>query len=241
MNINVIVNGANGKMGKTTQSAIEAAEGLTLVAATGSQDDLSALIKEKNADVVVDFTTPQAVYENSLTIINAGARPVIGTTGLSLSQIETLTDQCQQSGLGGLIAPNFSLGAILLMRYAQDAAKYLPNAEIIEMHHPYKLDSPSGTAIKTAQMMEESRQEANNNNKEEPKARGEKFHGTTIHSVRLSGFFAHQMVMFGGEGETLTIRHDATDRNSMMPGVCLACRKVMDINHLVYGLEHFLD
>jgi 4-hydroxy-tetrahydrodipicolinate reductase len=240
MSINVIVNGAHGKMGETTQSAIEAAEDLNLVASLGRQDDLANTIKETNADVVIDFTIPKTVYENSLTIINSGARPVIGTTGLSLAQIATLTDECEKNNLGGVIAPNFSLGAILMMRYAQDAAKHLPNAEIIEMHHPAKLDAPSGTAIKTAQMMEQSHKESKITHEDEPKARGEKFHGTTIHSVRLSGLFAHQMVMFGGHGETLTIRHDATDRNSMMPGVCLACRKVMEIDHLVYGLENFL-
>jgi 4-hydroxy-tetrahydrodipicolinate reductase len=240
MNIRIIVNGAKGKMGHIAVSAINAAAGLTLVAQTDHQDDLAQAIKTHNADVVVDFTTPQAVFENTQTIIQSGARPVIGTTGLVQEQIENLTQQCQQKKIGGLIVPNFSLGAVLLMKYAQDAAKYLPNVEIIEMHHPQKLDAPSGTAIKTSQMIAKER-DANKAAPLKPAAaRGETHHGVQVHSVRLPGFYSHQTVIFGDAGEVLTLCHQGIDRQCCMPGIVLACQKVMTLNRLVYGLENIL-
>lgn len=220
MSIKVIVSGARGKMGVVTVNAIEAAKDLELVAQTDMQDDLANAIKSNRADVVVDFTLPDCVFKNTQTIIEQNARPVIGTTGLMPDQIEALQKQCEKHHVGGIIAPNFSLGAVLMMRYAADAAKYLSNAEIIEMHHAQKVDAPSGTAKKTAEMMQKE--------------------NIPIHSVRLPGLFAHQAVIFGGDGETLTIRHDGMDRNAMMPGVLLACRKVMELDRLVYGLENIL-
>jgi len=239
MSIKVIVNGVNGKMGVVTKAAIENEPNLTLIAGTDESDDLAAKIKETKADVVVDFTVPQSIYNTTQSIIAAGVRPVIGTTGLSMEQVKSLQQACKDKKLGGIIAPNFSIGAILMMRYAKDAARYFPEVEIIEMHHQQKIDAPSGTAIKTAQMIRES-QPDKSNERHKDRARGDSEHGLSIHSVRLPGLFSTQSVIFGGEGELLTIRHDGLDRKSIMPGVILACHKVMELDHLVYGLEHIL-
>lgn len=240
--INVIVNGINGKMGHVVKESITAQSDLNLVAGTGRQDNLTEIIKATEADVVIDFTTPHVVFTNTETIINAGARLVVGTTGLTLEQISILAKQCQVKKLGGIIAPNFSLGAILMMKYARDATHYFPDAEIIEMHHPHKVDAPSGTAIKTAQMMAEVDASSQGTKKEPPPnpARGVLKNNVPIHSIRLPGLFSHQSVIFGGNGETLTICHDGTDRRCTMSGIFLACRKVMDLDHLVYGLENIL-
>lgn len=241
MSIKVIVNGANGKMGRIAVSAVTAADsGLTLVAQTGRNDDLTQAVKQHHADIVIDFTTPHAVFTNTKTIIDAGARPVIGTTGLTPEQIETLTQQCAQKKLGGIIAPNFSLGAVLMMKYAQDAARHFPNVEIIEMHHPQKLDAPSGTAVKTANMIAATR-DANKAAPLKPApARGETHDNVQIHSVRLPGFYSHQTVIFGNIGEVLTICHQGIDRQCCIPGITLACRQVVSLDRLVYGLEQIL-
>jgi len=225
MAINVIVNGAQGRMGQHTVKVLEADQELQLVAQLGKQDNLAETIANTHAQIVVDFTTPTAVYENTKTIINAKARPVIGTTGLTEDQIKTLQQHCQQQHIGGVIAPNFSVGAVLMMKYAQNAIQYLPHAEIIELHHEKKLDAPSGTAIKTAAMMAANRKDD---------------HDITIHSVRLPGIVADQHVIFGGHGETLTIQHHTINRECFMPGVILACKKVMTLNELVYGMENIL-
>lgn len=240
MSIRVLVNGAFGRMGVVTQAAIQAAEGLELVATTGRQDNLADAIENSGAEVVVDFTLPEAVFNNVQTILKAGARAVVGTSGLKPEQIKMLGATCQQQKLGCIIAPNFSVGAILMMRFAAEAAKYFPNAEIIEMHHEKKIDAPSGTAVKTAQMMAATRSPDGLIIDHSASARGAVYDEIPIHSVRLPGLFAHQQVLFGGFGETLTIKHDSMDRSSMMPGVCLACHEVMNLDRLVYGLEHIL-
>lgn len=240
MSIKIIVNGANGKMGRIAVSAVNAASDLTLVAQTGRDDDLNQAIKLHHAEVVIDFTIPQSVFANAQTIINAGARPIIGTTGLTPQQIETLTAQCAQKKLGGIIAPNFSLGAVLMMKYAQDAARHLPNVEIIEMHHPQKLDAPSGTAVKTAHMIAAARDASKAFPLKPAAARGETHDDVQIHSVRLPGFYSHQTVIFGNTGEVLTICHQGIDRQCCMPGIVLACQRVMSLHHLVYGLENIL-
>jgi 4-hydroxy-tetrahydrodipicolinate reductase len=169
---------------------------------------------------------------------------VVGTTGFTEEQIAELTGRSKEKHLGGLIAPNFAIGAVLMMEFAQKAAQYFPDVEIIELHHEHKLDAPSGTAIKTAEMISEVRQEKIQGQPDEvesiPGARGANYQGMRIHSVRLPGLIAHQQVQFGSTGEGLTIRHDSYDRSSFMTGVALACRKVMTLNELIYGLEKLL-
>lgn len=224
VSINILVNGASGKMGRATVTAITNEKDLQLVATTSTNDDLISEIKKHHADVVIDWTTPSAIFENAQKIISAGARAVIGTTGLTSEQIKILSEQCAQKKLGAIIAPNFSIGAVLMMKYAQDAAKYFSDVEIIEYHHPHKKDAPSGTAKRTAELIAQHKKEKN----------------IPIHSVRIPGVFANQEVIFGGNGETLTIQHNATDRNAMMPGLFLCCRKVMTLDHLVCGMENFL-
>lgn len=243
--IKVIINGANGRMGSTTVAAIAHEKDLQLVASLGRNDDLSAAIKKHNADVVIDWTLPASVFDNAQTIIEAGARPVIGTTGLSAEQIKILSEQCASKKIGGIIAPNFSIGAVLMMKYAQDAAKYFPDVEIIEYHHPKKVDAPSGTAKKTAELIAFIKKEKNSSAEIDAQlknnsARGENIHDVPIHSVRLTGVFANQEVIFGGEGETFTLQHQTISRSAMMPGMFLCCRKVMSLNHLIYGLEKLI-
>lgn len=243
MTIKLIVNGANGRMGQVFVKTTMEHDDLSLVAETGRQDNLVETIQQTQADVVVDLTTADAAYGNALAIIQAGARPVIGTSGLSLEQVKELQAEAARSKLGGIIAPNFSIGAVLMMRYAKDAARYFNNIEVIEHHHDKKADAPSGTAMKTAQLMAESRQQKPAPLVEKellPGARGANHEEIHIHSVRLPGRVAHQEVIFGGTGEILTIRNDAIDRSCYMPGIVLSCRKVMELDHLVYGLEDIL-
>lgn len=196
-------------------------------------------------DVLVDFTTPQTVYQHMELSLAYKVRPVIGTTGLTPEQMDDLTRHYQEAGLGGIIAPNFAIGAILCMKFAAMAAKYMPHVEIIELHHDRKLDAPSGTAIKTAELIAQSRAELQQGHPQEeesiPGARGAKYHGFRIHSVRLPGMVAHQEVLFGATGQTLSIRHDSINRESFMPGVNMAIKAVMNLDTLVYGLENLLD
>ena len=243
-NIRVLVNGAKGRMGQEVVKAVTAAADLELVDQTDLGDDLTARIKASQAQAVVDFTTAAVAFENTRKILEAGVHPVVGTSGLLAEQVAKLQQLAQDKGIGGLIAPNFAIGAVLLMKYAQDAAKYLPDVEVIELHHNRKADAPSGTAVKTAQLIAEARQEIPKALVEEKElfegARGSEVHGVRVHSLRLPGLVAHQEVIFGGTGETLTIRHDSIHRESFMPGVCLACRKVIGTQQLFYGLEHLL-
>ena len=243
-NIRVLVNGAKGRMGQEVVKAVTAAADLELVDQTDLGDNLIARIKASQAQAVVDFTTAAVAFENTRKILEAGVHPVVGTSGLLAEQVAKLQQSAQDKGIGGLIAPNFAIGAVLLMKYAQDAAKYLPDVEVIELHHNRKADAPSGTAVKTAQLIAEARQEIPKALVEEKElfegARGSEVHGVRVHSLRLPGLVAHQEVIFGGTGETLTIRHDSIHRESFMPGVCLACRKVIGTQQLFYGLEHLL-
>lgn len=244
MSIKVLVNGAFGRMGQMTTDAISKHPGLELVGQTGREYDLHQAIKDSKADVVVDFTDANAIYKNAQTIIEAGAHPVIGTSGLKAHEIIALQKQCAELKLGGLIAPNFSLGAVLMMKHAREIAKYFSHVEIIEMHHDGKIDSPSGTAVRTAELIADANANLNQPDKPNtetiPGARGATHHRIPIHAVRLPGLLAHQTVMFGGTGEALTIRHDSLDRACFMPGVCLACEKVMGLDYLAYGLEEIL-
>jgi len=244
MAIRILVNGAKGRMGQVTVNMLNQHAGFILAGEADHQDDLAQAIKQANADVVVDFTNPEAVYQNIKTIIASGARPVIGTTGLQREQIHELQTQCAQLKRGGIIAPNFSLGAVLMMKCASEIAGYFPQAEIIEMHHDGKIDSPSGTAIRAAEMLAENRGDSPAEKKPSretlPGARGANLKGTPIHAIRLPGLLAHLQIIFGNTGETLTFRHDTIDRACFMPGVRLACEKVMGLEKLIYGLEGVL-
>lgn len=246
MTVKVLVNGAFGRMGQMTVKAISDHPELELVGQTSKEYDLQQAIKDSNASVVVDFTHPQAVFANTNLIIEAGAHPVIGTTGLKLEEIQTLQRLCAKKKLGGIIAPNFSLACVLMMKHAQAMAKYLPNVEIIELHHPQKADSPSGTALYAAQLIAKARTQQSNDtlppqHETISGARGANYAGIPIHAIRLPGFLAHLEIIFGNQGETLTLRHDSIDRHSFMPGVCLACTKVGTLTELVYGLEQIID
>ncbi|MDP5273830.1 4-hydroxy-tetrahydrodipicolinate reductase [Chengkuizengella axinellae] len=262
--IKVAVSGASGRMGKEVVKMVLSSPELELVAAIDSksgedagtlvgldpcgvmlQDDLELALVESGAQVIVDFTTPHVVMKNTKMAIKHNVRPVVGTTGFTPQDIEELDELCKKENMGGIIAPNFSIGAILMMKFAAQAAKHMPHLEIIEYHGDQKLDAPSGTSIKTAELISESRKELRQGNPEEKEtidgARGGQYNGFRIHSVRLPGVFAQQEVIFGGHGQTLKIRHDSYDREGYMPGVNLAIQKVMDLTGIVYGFEHFVD
>ncbi len=269
--IRVAVAGAAGRMGREVVRAVSESDGMRLVAALDRQEigrdagelagvgplnvslgsDLENVLTHAEPDVLVDFTLPDSVMLNLRTTLRHGVSPVVGTTGLmpeDLTEIDTLA---REKSIGAFVAPNFAIGAVLLMQFAAQAARYLPDVEIIELHHEKKLDSPSGTALLTAQKIAESRQQAGIAPKPVPAGLVEKAPGARgardaatgdvpIHSVRLPGFVAHQEVLFGGPGQILTLRHDSTDRRSFMPGVLLAIRKVRTLQGLVVGLEHLL-
>lgn len=243
MPVRVLVNGAHGKMGQETVKAIHADPDLILAGEAYRDNDLALMIKTTQAEVVVDLTVASIVFENAQKIIASDACPVIVTSGLSLAEVAQLTEQCKAKGLGGLVAPNFSIGAVLMMRYAAETAKYFPDVEIIEYHHNKKVDAPSGTAMRTAEMVAEGRMRI----PEDPTkhevlsgARGGLHQDIRIHSIRIPGVIANQEVIFGGEGETLTLTHNTLHRGAFMPGICLACKKVPTLDTLLYGLEHIL-
>jgi 4-hydroxy-tetrahydrodipicolinate reductase len=191
------------------------------------------------ADVWVDFTTPKAVAANIEAALNAGIHPVVGTSGMAVEDEQRLIALAAAKHVGGLIAPNFGISAVLLMQFAAQAAKYFPDAEVIEMHHEDKLDAPSGTAKATAKMIAAARQTAPRPTTDDP-AHGEKIAGVPVHAVRLPGYVAHEQVLFGAPGEALTIRQDSFDRESFMSGVAVAIAKVQTLDTLVVGLEHLL-
>ena len=244
--INVAVLGARGRMGSEVVKAVEAAEGLTLVAALDLGDSLDQL-KGSAAQVVVDFTTPDSVMNNLEFLINNGINVVVGTTGFDDSKLATVKGWLAANpSVGVLIAPNFAIGAVLMMEFAEKAAKYFESAEIIELHHPNKVDAPSGTAARTASLISGARKQANlpampdATSTSLDGARGANVGDVPVHSVRLRGLIAHQEVLFGGLGETLTIRHDSLDRAGFMPGVLLGVRKVVANPGLTFGLEKFM-
>ncbi len=263
--IRVAVCGAAGRMGREVVRAIAEADGMTVVAAidrheTGRdagelagvgtlgvsvESGLEAALTRAAPTVMVDFTIPGQVMDNLAVAVALGVSPVIGTTGLSAEQFDALDKAARLKHIGAFFAPNYAIGAVLIMQFAAQAAKYLPDVEIIEMHHEKKLDSPSGTALLTAQKIAEARSERptpplDNLVEKITGARGADYDGIAIHSLRLPGYVAHQEVIFGGMGQTLTLRHDSIDRRSFMPGVVLAVRRVRDWNGLVIGLEKLL-
>ncbi|MFS1663991.1 4-hydroxy-tetrahydrodipicolinate reductase [Streptococcus sp. zg-JUN1979] len=255
MSIKVIIAGFKGKMGSTAFKMIQNDHQLEAVAlldpfAKESEIDGVPVFNDKEAligleaDVWVDFTTPEVAYSHTHFAIEQGFSPVVGTTGFSDDNIKELITLSETRKVGGLIAPNFAIGAILLMEFAAKASRYFPDLEIIELHHDKKKDAPSGTALKTAEVISavRSSKEQGASDEEEILAgsRGAAFDGFRIHSVRLPGLVAHQEVIFGGEGEGLTLRHDSYDRSSFMKGVNLAIKKVITLDRLAYGLEQLL-
>jgi len=244
--INVAVLGARGRMGSEVVKAVEAAEGLALVAALDMGDSLEQL-KGSAAHVVVDFTTPDSVMANLEFLIDNGINVVVGTTGFDDSKLATVKGWLAANpSVGVLIAPNFAIGAVLMMEFAAKAAHYFESAEVIELHHPAKVDAPSGTAARTAELMGAARKEAGLGAMPDATstsldgARGAVVAGIPVHSVRARGLVAHQEVLFGGLGETLTIRHDSIDRAGFMPGVILGVRKIVNTPGLTHGLDKFM-
>lgn len=246
---NIAVCGANGKMGQEVIKAVNNAKDLTLVAKIDIKDGEFASIKDAKEsvkiDVLVDFTQPKSIYENALYCLNNGINIVIGTTGLTDEQIAELKKLSEKQGLGCLIAPNFSTGAVLMMKFAQMAAKYFDNAEIIELHHNQKKDAPSGTAVKTALMMAGENTNFTTGNCQETEtilgARGaNSYNNIHIHSVRMPGYIASQEVLFGANGQLLSIRHDSMNRECYMDGVLRAIDYVEKNHSFVYGLENIL-
>ena len=246
MAVKVGVLGARGRMGQEVCRAIRATNDLELVAEIDLNDSIE-ILKSSKAEVIVDFTTPEVVMENLKFAIENGIHAVVGTTGFDGPRLETLKKLLTANPkVGVLIAPNFGLGAVLMMQFAKSAAKYFESAEIIELHHPEKVDAPSGTATRTAELINEARREANlgkmpdKTAKSLEGARGAKIGEVPIHSVRLRGLVAHQEVLFGDKGELLTIRHDSLDRSGFMPGVLVGIREVAKNPGLTVGLEHYL-
>ncbi len=244
--IPVAVLGARGRMGQQVCTAVEAAADLELVASLELGDELSS-VAEAGAKVLVDFTHPDAVMDNLRFAVQHGIHAVVGTTGFTDDKLAALRQWlADQPGVGVLVAPNFGIGAVLAMKFAQLAAPYFESAEVIELHHPQKADAPSGTATSTARLIAAARARAGMSaapdatTAEVPGARGADIDGVRVHSVRASGLVAHQEVLFGTVGETLTIRHDSLDRSSFMPGVLLAVREVGNRPGLTVGLDSLL-
>jgi 4-hydroxy-tetrahydrodipicolinate reductase len=208
-------------------------------------NDLELALVEGRPDVLVDFTTPHAVMDIAQLAIRHKVRPVIGTTGLTPEDVEKLDKLCREQGIGGVVAPNFSIGAILMAQFAAQAAKYFPHVEIIEYHGDQKLDAPSGTSVWTARMISENRREFRQGHPNEEEkiegARGAYYDGFRIHSVRLPGVFAQQEVIFGGFGQSLKIRHDSYERAAYMPGVNLAVKKAIGLTGIVFGFEKLME
>ncbi|MDD3013759.1 MAG: 4-hydroxy-tetrahydrodipicolinate reductase [Candidatus Gastranaerophilales bacterium] len=263
--IKVAVCGACGRMGQEVIKAVNNQKDMELVAAIDIsnagkdigeitenkacgvviEDSLKDALLKSRADVIVDFTSPDIIFNNAKIALECGVSPVIGTTGLSDGQVKELEKLSKEKNISALIAPNFTTGAVLMMMFAQTAAKYFDNAEIIELHHNKKKDAPSGTAIKTAQMMAKNKSNFASGNVPEIElikgARGGVSESDIhIHSVRMPGYMASQEVMFGSLGQVLTIRHDSVDRSCYMPGVVMAIRYVTSNNEFVYGLENIL-
>jgi 4-hydroxy-tetrahydrodipicolinate reductase len=262
--IKIAVCGAAGKMGKTVIKGICGKSDLQLVEAIDLQEvgtdagllagigplgvpvlsGLQSRLAASKPDVMIDFTAPETVMKNIYTALTHGVVPVVGTTGLNEADLSQVRKWVADCGIGAIIAPNFSIGAVLMMRMARLCARYLPDVEIVELHHDGKVDAPSGTAIKTAKIIREA--VPNNPEPEKkievyPGARGAMVEGIPIHSIRLPGLVAHQKVIFGGIGQVITIQHDSNSRDSFIPGLLMAVRRARSIKKLVYGIEELLE
>ncbi|MEV0359903.1 4-hydroxy-tetrahydrodipicolinate reductase [Nocardia sp. NPDC050697] len=247
MTIRVGVLGAQGKVGQAICAAVDAADDLELVATVDKDDALTALT-EANTEVVVDFTHPDVVMGNLKFLVQHGIHAVVGTTGFDDARLAEVRGWLAESpATGVLIAPNFAIGAVLSMRFAEQAARFFDSVEVVELHHPNKADAPSGTAYRTARLIAEARAKAgagrspDATSTELAGARGADVDGVRVHSVRLAGLVAHQEVLFGTQGETLTIRHDSIDRDSFAPGVLLGVRSIAARPGLTVGLDPLLD
>ncbi|MEV0681284.1 4-hydroxy-tetrahydrodipicolinate reductase [Actinosynnema sp. NPDC050436] len=245
--IRVGVLGARGRMGSEVVRAVEAADDAVIVAALDADDELSALT-DARAEVVVDFTNPDVVLDNVRFCVRNGIHAVVGTSGFDAERLSAVEGWLGSAdGVGVLVAPNFAIGAVLSMRFAELAARYYDSAEVIELHHPRKVDAPSGTAAHTARLITRAREAAgvapmpDATTQEAPGARGNLVGDVRVHSLRIAGMIAHQEVVFGTEGETLTLRHDSMDRTSFMPGVLLAVRSVSAHPGLSVGLDRYMD
>ncbi|MBV5244605.1 MULTISPECIES: 4-hydroxy-tetrahydrodipicolinate reductase [Mycolicibacterium] len=237
--------GAKGKVGATMVAGVQAAEDLTFTTGIDAGDPLSALV-DTDTEVVIDFTHPDVVMDNLKFLIENGIHAVVGTTGFTDERLDQVRKWLEaKPDVSVLIAPNFAIGAVLSMHFAQQAAKHFESVEVIELHHPHKADAPSGTAARTARLIAEARKgmppnpDATSTGLEG--ARGADVDGVPVHSIRLAGLVAHQEVLFGTLGETLTIRHDSIDRTSFVPGVLLAVRKIRENPGLTIGIESLLD
>lgn len=263
--IKVLVNGAAGKMGRIMSAGIMAAEDMQVVAAvdikgdnrdlgvlTGGEangviigDNLEKAINTYRPDVMVDFTNPQAVLKNLRTALPLGLATVVGTTGLGEHELAEVDELAQKHQVAVFLTANFALGAVLMMRFAREAARYFPHVEVIELHHDQKLDAPSGTALTTLKMIAEERemfqQGAPNEFEKISGSRGGDFQGARVHSIRLPGYVASQEVIFGAAGQILSVRHDAMNRECFLPGLLLAIRKVKGLKGLTVGLENIMD
>ncbi|MBM3656077.1 MAG: 4-hydroxy-tetrahydrodipicolinate reductase [Actinobacteria bacterium] len=247
MNTRVAILGAKGRMGAESVKAVSAANDLDLVASLDLGDSLD-LLKSSKAEVVLDFTHPDAVMKNLEYAISNGIHVVVGTTGFDSQRVDQVRSLLAKNPkVGAIIAPNFGLGAVLMMQFAAKAASYFESVEIVELHHPEKADAPSGTASRTAELISEARARAKKRDMPDrtssglPGARGAKVGDVPIHSIRLRGLVAHQEVLLGDQGETLSIRHDSIDRSGFMPGVLLALRSVKLRPGLTFGLEHLME
>lgn len=263
--LNIVVSGAYGRMGREVVKAVSGAPDMKLVGAfdragvgedsgeaagigrngVAISGDLSKLLKSVNADVMVDFTIAEGFIKRAQAAVSAGAALVVGTTGIPQDVVKKTAALADAKKLGVIFAPNFAIGAVLMMKFAAMAAPYMPAAEIIELHHDKKIDSPSGTALYTAELMAAAKKNLPlrmdpTQTEKIPGARGASVGDISVHSVRLPGFLAHQEVIFGAPGQTLTIRHDTSSRESFMPGVLLAARKVVAIKKTVVGLENLV-
>lgn len=263
--VKIVIAGPRGKMGREAVNMVLNTEGFKLKAVIDRKNDgfllndvegfpnseasvfadIEECFQNVDADVLIDLTTPEVGMLHTRTALTYGVRPVVGTTGFTKEQLKELEALCNEKGIGCIIAPNFAVGAVLMMKFSQMAARYFKDIEIIELHHDQKLDAPSGTAVKTAEMISDIRDEKHQGHPAEketiPGARGADVEGMKIHSVRLPGLIAHQQVLFGADGQTLTIRHDSYNRASFMSGVKLAVDTVMKIDTLVYGLENIIE
>ncbi|HEY3411809.1 MAG TPA: 4-hydroxy-tetrahydrodipicolinate reductase [Armatimonadota bacterium] len=266
--LKVLVTGAAGRMGREVVRAISAEADMEVVAAIDPsfaaanpdtdagvlagvgrlgvdvQPGLSDALYRTTPDVVVDFTQPASVMDNLRLVLGDGVNAVVGTTGLTDADLTEIRQLCSTNDARCLVAPNFAIGAVLMMQFVKAAARHMPDCEIIEMHHNKKLDAPSGTAMKTAEIVAAARTGASPDATQKvilEGARGGDFEGIKVHSIRMPGFVASQEVIFGGQGQTLTIRHDTLDRSSFMPGVVLGIRRIGGRSGLVYGLDALLE